>query len=172
MQDVAFQSLLKNEDYITVAQNGNGGKFKEIKYKLSISCLEYFIARKVRPVFDVYRQVFHKATEQKPLSQIDILVQSALQLKEQEQRLSMVEDKVKHIEAATKTRPDYYTIVGYGTLNGMKINLRQASQLGRKASELCKKKGFDTDTTPDPRFGTVKMYPKEILEEVFLQPVN
>jgi hypothetical protein len=29
-------------------------------YKLSIPCLEWFIARKVRPVFDVYRQVFHR----------------------------------------------------------------------------------------------------------------
>ena len=29
-------------------------------YMLSIPCLEYLIARKVRPVFEVYRQVFHK----------------------------------------------------------------------------------------------------------------
>lgn len=29
-------------------------------YMLSVSCLEFFIARKVRPVFEVYRQVFHK----------------------------------------------------------------------------------------------------------------
>lgn len=27
---------------------------------LSLPCLEFFIARKVRPVFEVYRQVFHK----------------------------------------------------------------------------------------------------------------
>lgn len=29
-------------------------------YMLSVPCLEFFIARKVRPVFEVYRQVFHK----------------------------------------------------------------------------------------------------------------
>lgn len=29
-------------------------------YKISVPCLEYLIARKVRPVFEVYRQVFHK----------------------------------------------------------------------------------------------------------------
>lgn len=29
-------------------------------YMLSVSCLEFFIARRVRPVFEVYRQVFHK----------------------------------------------------------------------------------------------------------------
>lgn len=31
-------------------------------YMLTVSCMEFFIARKVRAVFEVYRQVFHKAT--------------------------------------------------------------------------------------------------------------
>lgn len=30
---------------------------------LTVSCLEYFIVKKVRPVFEVYRKVFHKAAE-------------------------------------------------------------------------------------------------------------
>lgn len=29
-------------------------------YMFSVPCLEFFIARRVRPVFEVYRQVFHK----------------------------------------------------------------------------------------------------------------
>ena len=33
-------------------------------YFLTLSCLEFFIARKVRAVFDVYRKVFHVATQQ------------------------------------------------------------------------------------------------------------
>lgn len=32
-------------------------------YMLSVPCLEFFIARKVRPVFEVYRKVFHKVAE-------------------------------------------------------------------------------------------------------------
>ena len=49
-----------------LSQNGKVIKSSEIQkgikvdYFLSIPCLEYFIARKVRPVFDVYRKVFHK----------------------------------------------------------------------------------------------------------------
>lgn len=35
---------------------------KSETYHLSLSCLEFFIARKVRPVFEVYRKVFHYAT--------------------------------------------------------------------------------------------------------------
>jgi len=92
------KNFIENEDFITIAQNGNGGRFTETAYKLSISCLEYFIARKIRPVFDVYRQVFHKAVE-KPLSQIDIIIQSAQMIKGQEQRICVVESKVKEIEA-------------------------------------------------------------------------
>lgn len=54
MQDVDYRVLRKN------AQNLQGGRPIEI-YMLSLPCLEFFIARKVRPVFEVYRQVFHMA---------------------------------------------------------------------------------------------------------------
>lgn len=36
------------------------GGNNQVTYMLSVPCLEFFIARKVRPVFEVYRQVFHK----------------------------------------------------------------------------------------------------------------
>ena len=52
MQDVDYQVFPQ------IRENLFGGRPKDI-YKLSIPCLEYFIARKVRPVFEVYRQVFH-----------------------------------------------------------------------------------------------------------------
>jgi hypothetical protein len=63
--------FIKEVDYILLAQNGkqveNNGKQdnswggnNQITYMLSVPCLEFFIARKVRPVFEVYRQVFHK----------------------------------------------------------------------------------------------------------------
>lgn len=57
------RDFIENEDFITVRQNVDGGKFTSIDYFLSVSCLEYFIVKKVRPVFDVYRKVFHKSVE-------------------------------------------------------------------------------------------------------------
>lgn len=56
LQDVDYQVLRQNP------QNLFGGRPKDI-YKLSIPCLEFFIARKVRPVFEVYRQVFHQVPD-------------------------------------------------------------------------------------------------------------
>lgn len=73
----AVRALKSNElfvegiDFILLAQNGKqeGNNGKQVKfwggnnqviYMLSVPCLEFFIARKVRPVFEVYRQVFHK----------------------------------------------------------------------------------------------------------------
>ena len=63
--------FVKDVDYILLAQNGkqveNNGKQdnswggnNQVTYMLSVPCLEFFIARRVRPVFEVYRQVFHK----------------------------------------------------------------------------------------------------------------
>lgn len=59
------RDFIESEDYISIRQNAvpENQQFNpkpKIDYFLTVSCLEYFIARKVRPVFEVYRQVFHK----------------------------------------------------------------------------------------------------------------
>ena len=40
-------------------KDGRGGHNK-VTYFLSVSCAEYLIVRKCRPVFEVYRRVFHQ----------------------------------------------------------------------------------------------------------------
>lgn len=58
VKDYDFKILLpQNEE-----QDKWGGHNKN-DYKLSVQCFEFFIAKKVRPVFEVYRNVFHKAIE-------------------------------------------------------------------------------------------------------------
>lgn len=57
MESIDYQVLLKN------GENPKGGR-PVSEYHLSVPCLEYFIARKVRDVFEVYRQVFHKTAKQ------------------------------------------------------------------------------------------------------------
>lgn len=53
MQGLDYQFLRKN------AENPKGGR-PIIEYYLSVSCAEYLIVRKCRPVFEVYRRVFHQ----------------------------------------------------------------------------------------------------------------
>lgn len=56
------KDFIENIDYQVLRQNPQnpkGGRPSE-NYYLTIPCLEFFIARKVRAVFEVYRQVFHR----------------------------------------------------------------------------------------------------------------
>lgn len=62
------RDFVEGEDYNPIRQNAvpENQIFNpnpKIDYFLSVSCLEYFIVKKVRPVFDVYRKVFHKSVE-------------------------------------------------------------------------------------------------------------
>ena len=63
--EVLFHSTNKSNEATsdnakTDKDGRNLGGRPQNTYMLSIPCLEFFIARKVRPVFEVYRQVFHK----------------------------------------------------------------------------------------------------------------
>ena len=62
-------NFIENVDFLPIARDGkrsDDGKFAGggTGYYLTSACLEYFVARKVRPVFEVYRRVFHHAVAQ------------------------------------------------------------------------------------------------------------
>ena len=64
-KDAAVRALkanfMENVDFIVIHQdveNAKDGRPID-NYYLTSACLEYFVARKVRPVFEVYRRVFH-----------------------------------------------------------------------------------------------------------------
>jgi anti-repressor protein len=103
----------------------------------------------------------------KPVNTLDYMQLALDQLREQESRISKTEKAVLELKAQTQTRSDYFTIVGYATLNGISCGLKIASSLGKKATSLCNQRNIPTESLPDPRFGIVKTYPIPILEEVF-----
>ena len=62
------ENFIEGIDYQVLAQNGKnlfGGR-PTTNYYLTVPCLEFLIARKIRLVFEVYRQVFHKVNEIAP----------------------------------------------------------------------------------------------------------
>lgn len=117
----------------------------------------------------LYINRFHDMEEQlKPKSSAEMLLMYAQQFYEQEQRLQSVEHNIKQLEAKITTHDEnYYTIAGYASLRGIKVDVNRANMYGRKASKLSKEYEYDVTKTQDPRFGTVNMYHVDILKDIF-----
>ena len=94
-------------DFKVLAQNGEnpkGGRPRQ-NYYLSVSCLEYFIARKVRPVFEVYRQVFHKAAKEPMFRESEIkryMLAANDALEKADKKLKQLEKELLKEKAKTK----------------------------------------------------------------------
>jgi len=153
-------------DFTTILLESTGGRPKT-DYALSIDCAKEIsmIQRndKGKEARKYFIEVENKALQAKnALSSFANDPIISMRLKQME-----LDNRVAELEAKTTTRPEFYTIAGYGTLNGITINIKLASRLGREASKLCKEQGIETDEMPDPRFGKVKLYPKAVLNKVF-----
>ena len=115
---------------------------------------------------------------QKPMSIEELIIAQAQSMIETKRELAEVRaaqqeqaESIREIKALTKTRPDYFTVVGYASLIGVSVGLKTASSVGQRASRICKERGYHMETCPDPRFGTVNMYPSQVLKEVFALPL-
>jgi anti-repressor protein len=172
MLDYGFE---EDKDFCSILSKSTGGR-PSIDYALTLDCAKEIAmiqrtpqGKQAREYFIVCEKKLKEKT--KPLNTLDMLELGIKQLREQEQRVTAIENEVLELKAVTQTRPDYFTVVGYATSNKIKVGLQMAAKLGGKASRLCKKYGYPTEEVPDPRFGKVKMYPKSILEQVFADPI-
>ena len=103
--------FVEGADYY-LAQNGEVIKSTEIRngvsveYRLSVKCLEFFIARKVRRIFDVYREVFKRVAtgelepkeQQKPMTAVQMFALQAQINLDNENRLNAIEKKLENLE--------------------------------------------------------------------------
>lgn len=96
IENVDYQVFPKigeqDADYVVFAQNGknpNGGRPTN-EYLLTVPCMEYFIARKVRPVFEVYRQVFHHT------------MQTAIEQNQPQPKQLALKDKISWVKEVKK----------------------------------------------------------------------
>lgn len=106
IEGVDYQSVRK--DAQQDLENSWGGNNK-VDYKLSVSCLEFFIARKVRPVFEVYRQVFHKAINNIVLPKtfaeaLRLAAEQAEQLEKQQARIEEMKPKEEFFDQVTDSK--------------------------------------------------------------------
>jgi phage anti-repressor protein len=172
---IAKYGFVENQDYqvfLNLGGNPSGGR-PLIEYALSIDCAKELAMVEGNEKGKQARQYFitceQKLKDAKPLSTLDLIELTLKGMREQQAELAEVKQDVLELKAKTQTRPEYFTIVGYSTLHGIRAGLPLAGRLGRMATGICKARGIETDKIPDPRFGEVKMYPKDILDKVFEQ---
>ncbi|OKY93986.1 MAG: hypothetical protein BHV67_16465 [Bacteroidales bacterium 43_36] len=94
--DALKKDFIENVDYNITSVKTEVGSIRH-EYYLTTSCFEFFIARKVRPVFEVYRQVFHAARQgelrPRELSRKELALM-VIQAEEEKERL-MIENKAQ-----------------------------------------------------------------------------
>ena len=135
IEGVDYQVFLKN------GENPKGGRPTN-EYKLTVSCMEFFIVRKVRPVFEVYRQVFHKVAKHE-LSRKELALM-VLQSEEEKERLALeVQQKQITIELQEKEIKQAAPKVNYYDNHLQSVNTltstQVAKQIGMDAEKLHRK---------------------------------
>lgn len=178
---VLTDNFIENVDYKVFtlnAKNLNGGRPAN-EYHLTAPCLEYFIARKVRAVFEVYRRVFHGARKQltavQPMTNIQMLAAQAQAMVEMEQRQMLMEynqkliaEKVDELELRTRDN-DFMSVMGFANIHHLNIGKKAAHAIGRLASKWCRCNGRTPEKTSHERLGTINTYPTAALKECFAE---
>ena len=131
-----------------------------------------------------YVKKFHDMENElnKSLTQIDILVSAALQLQaierkqkaiaekqlKQDVKLDKVESEVYILKGKVDIINDKeYTIMGYASMNGLKVDNKTANMLGRRSAKLSNDKRYFIGKATHPVFGQINTYHVDILKEVF-----
>lgn len=138
------ENFIEGVDYNTFAKNGKTetGGYKVIEYHLTVSCMEFFIARKVRSVFEVYRQVFHKVAKHE-LSRKELALM-VVQAEEEKERLLLENNHLSEtVNLQTEELQKAAPKVNYYDNHLQSVNTQTstqvAKQIGMYAEKLHKK---------------------------------
>ena len=116
----------------------------------------------------------HTSTPPSSLTPSELILELARVNVENEQKLRQIESRQQKLETTlgevlsrTDNTLDRSTIVAYVKRHDIPLDLRRFGAMGRKASDLCRKRGITPTKLSDPRWGTVSVYPDTILDEIF-----
>lgn len=115
----------------------------------------------------------------KPMTHIEIIAmqaQAMVELERKQNELEVVQAKqskdIEYLKTKAVHRTDYYSIIGFANRVKIKVGLEKAKKLGKMCVKLCKEKGYSTEKIEDPRFGYIRTYPHDVLEEIFAKEYN
>ena len=113
---------------------------------------------------------------QKPLTQAEILAQSAALLVEQERRTAALETKTeeirkeqlkaKHNINRLLNNDNYMTLIAFMNLHGISQKGYHIPSLGKRAKKLSDEQGAFMGAVIDPRYGRINTYSTEILKQI------
>ena len=149
-KDHAVRDLKKNfiqdidyQVFPIFEENLSGGRPVDC-YMLSLPCLEYFIARKVRPVFEVYRRMFHKTMDAltAPSYQIeDPIKRAQAWIEEQKKRIALESENKQLTEQNAIMLPkvrSYEQVINTPQTEWLKTTQQVANEIGMSANKLNK----------------------------------
>lgn len=167
--------FIENQDY-TLVKIGERSAHNKTDYALTLDTAKEISmlqrskkGKEARQYFIECERKAHTPVPAIPQTQAEMLLMAVQNMVDQERKVSQLDNRLTQLEAKTATRPEYMTIMGYAILTHVQVSLTTAAAIGRKASKICKEKGYTIDKIKDPRFGLVGSYPESVLEEVFKQ---
>ncbi|MDR3586455.1 MAG: hypothetical protein P4L59_14255 [Desulfosporosinus sp.] len=105
---------------------------------------------------------------EKQLTIEDIMIVSLQSLKEIKLKLAQQDEAIKTLASKIETSSaDYFTIAGYASIRGTKVDISQVNRLELKAMRLSQDYGIMTGKVTDMDLGDFNTYHLDILDEVF-----
>ena len=139
LQDIDYQTVRKKVESSNIA-----GFTYANDYFLTLPCMEYFIARKVRPVFEVYRRMFHKTMDAltAPSYQIeDPIKRAQAWIEEQKKRIALESENKQLSEQNAVMLPkvrSYEQVINTPQTEWLKTTQQVANEIGMSANKLNK----------------------------------
>lgn len=158
--------FIEDVDYKSITTNGktDTGGYRVTNYFITVSCLEYLIARKHRNVFEVYRRVFHAARKGElrpaiPQTYSEALRQLADEVEAKEKAQLLLAEKSEQLDESKK----WYSIKRWAQMH--RRNWR--SYNWRKLKAVSYELGYAVKKIFDANYTEVNIYHRAVFEAVY-----
>ena len=106
-----------------------------------------------------------------PTQNADVMGMFKLMMEQQQTFMVAMLGEIKNISKPQlqldQPKQDYFSLVAFCNLKGIKVTHSEAIMHGKYLKKLCSEQNKETRTVPDERWGKVNSYPIEVLEEYF-----
>lgn len=158
--------FIEDVDYKSITTNGKTGTggYRVTNYFITVSCLEYLIARKHRNVFEVYRRVFHAARKGElrpaiPQTYSEALRQLADEVEAKEKAQLLLAEKSEQLDESK----EWYSIKRWAQMH--RRNWRNYNW--RKLKAVSYELGYAVKKIFDANYTEVNIYHRAVFEAVY-----